>query len=376
MRPTLPTPRGPLSSALLAHLTDGEPLAVPSLRSVDPLADDDFHLALWCCYELHHHGFEGVDDDLEWDPEVLGFRRVLESVFEGALRAEHQPSAVPSDPQIALRVIGTWAGPPLASTVAERGDLTHLRELAVHRSAYQLKEADPHTWAIPRLRGAGRSAMIEIQADEYGEGVPGEAHAELFAAAMDQLGLSSRFGHYIDLLPGTTLATDNLVNMFGLNRRLRGALVGHLALFEMCSVVPMSKYLSAARRVGGLPALERFYEVHVEVDAHHADLALNQMVGGVLADEPELAADVIFGAAALCKVETRFAHRILRAWDDGVSSLRPSLEAGLGVEDQRSLVEPSGTSGLPIDLTAASGDTGASAPSTSPDGNGAVTSAG
>lgn len=331
MAPHLPTPRGHLSSALLAHLSDGESLDVPSLRGVDPLTDDDLHLALWCCYELHHHGFDGVGDDAEWDTEVLRFRRVLEAAFEAALRSEHRAADVPADPAVALRVIGTWAGPPLASTVAARGELTHLQELAIHRSAYQLKEADPHTWAIPRLRGPGRSALIEIQADEYGQGAPGAAHAELFADAMVELGLSGEFGRYVDRLPGTTLATDNLVNLFGLNRRLRGALVGHLALFEMCSVTPMSRYLSAARRIGGLPALERFYEVHVEVDAHHADLALNQMVCGIVAAEPELAPDVIFGAAALAKVEGRFAHHILRSWDDGGSSLRPSLEIALGV---------------------------------------------
>jgi hypothetical protein len=236
---------------------------------------------------------------------------------------------VPEDPQLALRVIATWAGPPLATTVAERGDRSHLRELAIHRSAYQLKEADPHTWAIPRLSGAGRSALIEIQADEYGGGVPGVAHAELFAAAMEELGLSSQLGHYVDHLPGTTLATDNLVAMFGLNRRLRGALVGHLALFEMCSVEPMSRYLRAARRVGGLPALERFYEVHVEADTHHAELALGRMVGSFATDEPELAADMVFGAAALARVEARFAHQVLRAWDDGRSSLRSTLESVL-----------------------------------------------
>ncbi len=334
MRPSLPPPRGPLSSALFARLTDDDPIQVPSLRTVDPLTDDDLHLALWCCYELHHHGFEGVADDREWDLEILRFRRILESAFEAALRTEHRPSSVPGDPQLALRVIATWAGPPLASTVAVDGELRHLQELAVHRSAYQLKEADPHTWGIPRLSGRGRSAMIEIQADEYGSGVPGQSHAELFADAMEQLDLCPEFGHYVERLPGTTLATDNLVTMFGLNRRLRGALVGHLALFEMCSVIPMSKYLSATRRNGGLPALERFYEVHVDVDAHHADLALNQMVNGFVADEPDLAQDVIFGAAALARVEARFAQRILRAWEGGRSALRPTLEAGLGIGDE------------------------------------------
>ncbi|MGI8755996.1 MAG: iron-containing redox enzyme family protein [Acidimicrobiales bacterium] len=120
-----------------------------------------------------------------------------------------------------------------------------------------------------------------------GNGAPGEAHAELFARAMEELGLCSEFGYYVDQLPGSTLATDSLVSMFGLNR-LRGALVGHLALFEMCSVVPMTRYLNAARCVGRLPALERFYEVHVEIDAHHARLALDTMVALTVEHEPSL----------------------------------------------------------------------------------------
>ena len=291
------------------------------------LVDDDFHLALWCCYELHYQGFAGIDDAAEWDLQVLAFRFDLEERFERALRDEHATTLLPDEPRLALRVISNWSGPPLARTIEATGTIDDLREFAIHRSSYQLKEADPHTWAIPRLSGPGRSAMIEIQADEYGQGRPGEAHAEIFAAAMRELELNDTFGHYIDWLPGTTLATDNLVSMFGLNRRLRGALIGHLALFEMCSVVPMGRYLSAARRIGGLPALERFYEVHVEADVHHARLALEDMVVKFVEGEPELGADIIFGAATLSRVEARMARSILRSWDAGESSLR-SIRTG------------------------------------------------
>ena len=35
--------------------------------------------------------------------------------------------------------------------------IEQLRELLVHRSIYQLKEADGHTFAIPRVREAERS---------------------------------------------------------------------------------------------------------------------------------------------------------------------------------------------------------------------------
>ena len=50
-------------------------------------------------------------------------------------------------------------------------------EFIAHRSAYQLKEADPHSWAIPRLSGAPKAALVEIQADEYGGGRAERVHA-------------------------------------------------------------------------------------------------------------------------------------------------------------------------------------------------------
>lgn len=342
MSPRLPSARGPLSAAVVTFLSDGWPLPAPepSLGTIDVLTDDDFHLALWCCYEMHHHGFEGVDDDLEWSPELLMFRSSLERVFEQALRDEHRPDSVPADPAVAIRVIGEWAAPPLSSTMARLGTLDQLREFAIHRSAYQLKEADAHTFGLPRLHGPGRSAMIEIQTDEYGSGAPGEAHCELFADAMRELGLDDTFGHYVEVLPGSTLATDNLVEMFALNRRLRGALVGHLALFEVTSVAPMSRYLSAAIRLGDLPAVERFYEVHVEADAHHGQLAITSMVEGFLSTEPDMAADVVFGAAALSRVESRFARHLMRSWADGQSSLRPVRGDAASIADTADAGEP------------------------------------
>lgn len=327
----LPRERGPLTAQLFDHWMHGRPLPadIPA-EPGDPLVDDDLHLALWCCYQLHYRGFEEVADDLEWDPPTLIFRGALERRFEMALWAEHDADPLPDAPRDALLLLAKRAGPPLSSFVGDRGTLHDVREVAIHRSAYQLKEADPHTWGIPRLHGPARSAMIEIQADEYGDGVPGRAHAELFAAAMDELGLDPIFGAYVDRLPGSTLATDNLVSMFGLHRRLRGALVGHLALFEMCSVVPMSKYRQAAVRLGPLPALQEFYDVHVVADEHHGRLALDEMVGGLLITEPDLADDIVFGAAALGRVESRFAGAVLEAWEHGASSL---LDVGSNLDE-------------------------------------------
>lgn len=326
MRAPLPHARGPLSHHLLHAWSTGATVgsaddAGAALDAIDPTTDDDLHLALWCCYQLHHGGFEGLPDDLEWDLATLAFRNELDALFEGALREEHHPAALPTDATVALRVITEWSGPPLASHLATRGDRWQLDEFAIHRSAYQLKEADGHTWGIPRLDGEAKANVVAIQHDEYGAGDVRTAHATLFAEAMAELGLDPRYGHHIDHLPGTTLATDNLLSLFGLHGRLRGALVGHLALFEMTSTAPMSAYLQAARRLGELPSLARFYEVHVHADAEHGQLALDHVVAPFVAAEPDLEADVIFGAAALSRVESRFARALLGAWGSGRTSL-------------------------------------------------------
>src|SRR5947208_11664048 len=83
----LPSPRGSVSELLLGALA-GRPGELPPVnpeRVADPLADEDLQLALYLCYELHYRGLPGVDDRWEWEPELLAFRRRLESSFEAAL---------------------------------------------------------------------------------------------------------------------------------------------------------------------------------------------------------------------------------------------------------------------------------------------------
>ena len=62
-------------------------------------------------------------------------------------------------------------GPSLSSSWPSRATLEQWREYLTLRSAYHLKEGDPHTFAIPPLLAAARRRrMVEIQADEYGGG--------------------------------------------------------------------------------------------------------------------------------------------------------------------------------------------------------------
>ena len=328
--PALPAPRGPISERLLHALTGPvAPFDLPAADVPDPLADDDLHLALYCCYELHYRSFRGVDPRWEWNPSLLAARGRLEQPFEAVLR-----DLVPTQPLPPLQLesslrelIAADDGPPLARTLERRASLEQFREFMVHRSAYQLKEADPHSWAVPRLSGRPKEALVEVQADEYGGGRRGRMHATLFARAMTELGLDARYGAYLDRIPGITLATVNLMSLFGLHRRLRGAIVGHLAAFEITSPEPNARYARGLRRLGAGPEATEFFDEHVEADAVHEAVAAHDLAAGLATAEPALAADVLFGAGALLLMESRFAAALLDAWRRGDSLLRASLLA-------------------------------------------------
>jgi hypothetical protein len=331
----LPEPRGELTELLLAELRlPVHPLfALEVAAPADPLGDEDLHLALYLCYELHYHGLPGVADEWEWEPSLLALRRELEACFEAALQSRVPvPPAppVPEEMDLALRAVAEADDAPSLSRHIERhATLEQVLEFVVHRSAYQLKEADPHSWALPRLYGPPKAALVQIQADEYGNGRADRVHAQLFADAMDELGLDARYGAYVDRLPGVTLATVNLMSLFGLHRRWRGAIVGHLALFEMESSLPNRRYADALRRLGCSERATAFFDEHVQADAIHENVAAVDLAGGLARQQPQLTPDILWGAATLAELDGRVACHVLGAWEEGVSSLRAPRPAAL-----------------------------------------------
>jgi hypothetical protein len=320
-------PRGPVSEFLIESLTRPVFVLPPA---PEPDGDEDLHLALYLCYELHYRGLPEVDERWEWDPGLLALRADLETEFEAAVRRDVPVPSGDGAIDLALREIEAADEAPSLSKYLEReGTLEQFREFVVHRSAYQLKEADPHSWALPRLSGGPKAAMVEIQADEYGGGDPHRIHAQLFADAMDALGLDNRYGAYVDHIPAVTLATVNLMSMFGLHRRLRGAIVGHLALFEMTSSIPNGRYARGLRRLG-VPEATGFFDEHVVADAVHENVAAVDLAGGLAKQDPRLEPDILWGAAALIELEGRFASHLLSSWEAGESSLiePPAAVAG------------------------------------------------
>jgi len=268
----------------------------------DPVHGEDAALSLYLLYELHYRGFDAVDEDWEWEPSLLSVRQQLERDFLERVTALVGPVPATSDVVGGLaQAMAAGDGPSLSMYAAEEATLEQIRELAVHRSAWQLKEADPHAWAIPRLAGQPKAALLEILKGEYGEGVERDMHQVLFGVTMTALDLDPSYGAYLEYLPAVTLATVNLVSLFGLHRKWRGALCGHLAAFEMTSIVPMGNYAAGMRRLG-LGRLTRRTSTRCKSSRTPttSTVGAEALAGGLVAQKPELASQVCCSARRQC----------------------------------------------------------------------------
>ncbi|WUT00754.1 iron-containing redox enzyme family protein [Streptomyces sp. NBC_00708] len=311
--PALPRARGAISGAVIDRLRGSGPLPDPALADAAEPYGDDLQLALYLCYELHYRGFDGVDPALEWDPALLAVRAALERRFESALRQDVPPGP-PLDDTLDELLLEPVDGMGVSHFLQEHATRDRLRAYAAQRSLYHLKEADPHAWVLPRLSGRAKAGMAAIEYDEFGAGRAERVHARLFADLMADLGLETAYGHYLDEGHAEMLALVNLMSLFGLHRRLRGALVGHFAAVEITSSPASRRLALAMKRAGGGPAAEFFYTEHVEADAVHEQVVRHDVVRGLLDDEPGLEADVVFGIDATGFLEDRLGARFLTDW--------------------------------------------------------------
>ncbi|MEV0666319.1 iron-containing redox enzyme family protein [Actinomadura luteofluorescens] len=342
--PVLPAPRGPLSGAVADVLASGPPPAlhddppgrpaevaglVAEARSCDPYGED-LQLALHTCYELHYQGFAGVDPDWEWDPGLLRLRGAMEAVFLAALRRDVRRT----DGADGARDVHGAIEELLVEPVDARGVSRHLldegtwgqmREYAALRSVYHLKEADPHAWVIPRLRGRAKAALVAVENDEFGGGRPEMTHQGLYADLLDDLGLDPSYGAYVDAAPAVMLATVNMMSLFGLHRSLRAALVGHFAAAEITTAPSARRTARALERLGAGPRALLFHTEHIEADAVHEQVLRHEVIGGLLEAEPGLAGDVVLGVRATGLLEDRLGEHLLGCWRAGASALRRPL---------------------------------------------------
>ncbi|OBK83620.1 iron-containing redox enzyme family protein [Mycolicibacter sinensis] len=323
--PALPVASGPLSSAVceLLRRPAGDTAGFAARTAgADPYGRD-LQLALYVCYELHYRGFAGVDPEWEWDATLLELRARLERAFLNSVREDVGtiPPDTTANDEMASAATEPVRGSGPSWYLRESGTWEQAREYFVHRSLYHLKEGDPHAFAIPRLTGQAKASFVAIEFDEYGAGRGRRVHQQLFADLLTAAGLNADYLAYLDFVPAETLAVVNLMSLFGLHRRWRGAAVGHFASTEITSPPGSSRLVAALRRMGAPQACVAFYAEHVEADAVHEQVVRVDVVEDLIRQAPELEADVVFGMRARDAVENRLADLMMSAWSAGRSSL-------------------------------------------------------
>ena len=287
----------------------------------------DLQLALYMCYELHYRGFSGVDPTWEWNPALLSLRGELERAFLAGVHRDVgpiEPNATAAAEMDALSIEPVEGTGP-SYYLRDTGSWQQMREYFVHRSLYHLKEGDPHAWVIPRLTGGAKAAFVAIEFDEFGAGQGTRLHQQLFADLLAAADLNPNYLGYLDSVPAESLAVVNLMSLFGLHRWLRGAAIGHFAATEITSPPGSQRMVQALLRMEAPPACVAFYQEHVEADAVHEQVVRHDVVGDLVAREPKLELDIVFGIRAHAAVENRLADNIVVSWKLGQSSLRRSL---------------------------------------------------
>ncbi len=329
--PTLPSARGPLSALVIDHLradpTAPHGIAAPeavspaALTEVDPYGDD-LQLALYLCYELHYRGFAEVDTEWEWQPGLLALRGELERHFRAALHRD-VPVTGGETAGHAMDELSVESpdGDGASYHLRDAGTWDQYRQMFALRSVYHLKEADPHAWAIPRLRGHAKAAFVAVEFDEFGGGHGDAVHQELFAELLRAAHLREDYLGYLDIVPAAALTPVNLMSLFGLHRRYRGAAVGHLAATEITSPPGSARLLSGLDRLQAPEPCRHFYREHVEADAVHEQILRTDVVGDLIRTEPECETDIVFGIRAFLFVEDALDAHVMTAWRAGRSAL-------------------------------------------------------
>jgi Iron-containing redox enzyme len=277
---------------------------------------DDLAVALWTTYALHYETFDGVEDDQEWNPDLLALRRELEEDLEHRLREEFATRREGDLAEALFEMTGEGSAgeKSLSRFVQARATRDQMLELLRLRSLFHLRESDPTTWALSRLPVRAKAALAELLYDEYGAGNPNRLHHHLFARGMAACGLDPTRGRYVDEAPVEVLEQNNAMSLFGLHRRLRGAAIGHFAAFEATSSVPSRRHVQGLQRLDLPEELVDYFDTHVAADAAHEQVAVRTVCGTFVEDEPHLRDDVLFGAATCLGLEERVGAWVLDRW--------------------------------------------------------------
>jgi hypothetical protein len=291
----------PAVTPLHAHLDDA--LARPrqslaALRGAEPVDARDGALALLRIHDLHvaplaeltgrpnrqHHP---VVADLKWRLEGAFLERLQEA-------DARRPWDLPSDPVEALRAIQAMDRlPAVYRWLADEATPHQVRAFLEFEGGPDGGFDDLVAQCQVGVDGPAKVELARNYWEEMGGGDPARVHTELHRSMAASLGLRQRLRTELPvacldrMLLGTTLAT---------NRWLQPEMIGALGLIELQAGPRCRQVVTALRRIGAPPEALPFYEEHARVDPGHGRAWLDQVVGPLVDDHPDLGWRIVRGA--------------------------------------------------------------------------------
>jgi len=311
----IPTPRGPVSAALVAVLTGrvGAPPIVAAfeaqveraiIASADILTDDDLQLALLCFGALETGGLGRVDARWATEPLLVAVRTILENALEEALRAE---VAVPSA-RGARGAIAT--GESVTEAVGSALDeiITHAEASRPYRYlSEQSTEAQLREHLVARsIRTVLVGADQRVVADDA-------AAALRLRARLGEQGLQVQRGWYVDVIDVRVLTAVNSTALLARFDRLRGCFYGLRTSTGSIETLIESAVLGALGRHDMPLSKARA--------GRGSGAGRSRIAAGLVLAEPALLDDVLFGAAVGVAIERWITEHDVVRWQVGRSAL-------------------------------------------------------
>ena len=263
-------PRAAPGAASCLALRERSPDAELELEELeapaDPIADDDLAArAVRGIPSCTTRACRVSTTRWEWSPALLpvpcrrrGARARARGVARGAERR-----AVARRRLSPAAAGGRRRGTAVSRYMESRGTLEQMCEHVIHRSAYQLKEADPHSWESRACMGSPRRRCSRSSSTSTAGAPRSDA---LRAVREDDGGPRARPGVRrvsSRRLPGITLQPSTCLRLRvapASPRRTRGAPRG----LRDDVLDPNRRYGNALRRLGLGPDVTDFYDEHVE----------------------------------------------------------------------------------------------------------------
>lgn len=199
----------------------------------------------------------------------------------------------------------------------EHGTLEDVRFLLAQETSLDPRFDD--ILALIQVGTHGREKM-EIAAnywDEMGNGERGNEHTTLFAKTLSAINIDS---HYIkENLRLEAKLCGNLSAALALSRRHYYKAIGYFGVTEYLAPRRFKSLIQAWRRLGLPFEGIRYHDIHIEVDAGHANGWFKNVIEPTIDRDPSIGRDIAIGALVRLNTSARYLDGLLAHADSLVT---------------------------------------------------------